>query len=65
MSACTYSAAEMGQEELEQFALLLTRGEVMACPTETSCALIADSENYDAIQRIYQIKNRGDAIRSH
>jgi L-threonylcarbamoyladenylate synthase len=47
-------------EEVAHLRLLLSRGGVVAIPTETYYALAADPFNADAVERIFRIKGRDD-----
>jgi L-threonylcarbamoyladenylate synthase len=44
---------------LAHFVVVLRRGEVVACPTETLVGLLADALSHDAVERVVALKKRG------
>ncbi len=48
----------LNDEALNKIAKVIANGGVIAFPTETVYALAADATNVEAVERIYQLKNR-------
>ena len=60
MRRVTIASLVSSPEEVAHLRLLLSRGGVVAVPTETYYALAADPFHADAVERIFRIKERDD-----
>src|SRR3989344_604284 len=43
---------------INKVTLLLKKGEIVICPTDTVCGFLADATNKKAVEKIYKIKKR-------
>ncbi len=51
-------SSENQKSALKQAVLIIKKGGVVICPTDTVYGLIADVENYSAVKKVFRIKKR-------